>query len=234
MTFYAVVLLTVLSYLLGSIPTGYWLTKALKGIDIRQYGSGSTGATNVWRCVGKWAGITVFFIDSIKGVIPVRVAIFLTSLGGPIDDTYHLVPILAALAALIGHSKSIFLNFQGGKSAATGLGTLLALKPIVGSATFGTWLCVLFVSRIVSLSSILATGCCGIYMALAMAPLSYVVYCILGFAYVTYRHKANIERMLNGSEPRLGKKSASVGRSKAPGQMQTAESSEPPKIAESK
>jgi glycerol-3-phosphate acyltransferase PlsY len=206
-------LLIVVSYVMGSIPTGYWLTRALKGIDIRNYGSGSTGATNVWRCVGKGPGISVFFIDLAKGLIPVRLAIALTLLPNfQAMDQYHLLPVLAALAALIGHSKSVFLNFQGGKSAATGLGTLLALKPIVGTATFATWLLLLFAFKIVSLASIIATGFCGVYMALAKMPVSYVVYCILGFAYVTYRHKANIERMLKGTEPRIGKKGADLTR----------------------
>jgi glycerol-3-phosphate acyltransferase PlsY len=193
------------SYLIGSIPTGFWLVKALKGIDIRQYGSGSTGATNVWRCVGKWQGIAVFFIDTSKGIIPVRVAIALgASLGWSFPDPYHLIAVLVALAALIGHGKSIFLNFQGGKSAATGLGTLLALDLGVGVATFATWCLVLLVWRMVSLASIVGVGFCGAYMAIAKEPLSYVAYGITGFLYVTYRHKANIQRILNGTEPRLG------------------------------
>ena len=213
MSLFLMLLLIVVSYVMGSIPTGYWLTRALKGIDIRNYGSGSTGATNVWRCVGKGPGISVFFIDLAKGLIPVRLAIALTLLPNfQAMDQYHLLPVLAALAALIGHSKSVFLNFQGGKSAATGLGTLLALKPIVGTATFATWLLLLFAFKIVSLASIIATGFCGVYMALAKMPVSYVVYCILGFAYVTYRHKANIERMLKGTEPRIGKKGADLTR----------------------
>jgi len=202
------ILLVLASYVIGSIPTGYWLTKVLKGIDIRQYGSGSTGATNVWRCVGKGPGICVFFIDLLKGLLPVRVALaFDLAPDFAALDVHHLLPVFVALAALIGHSKSVFLNFQGGKSAATGLGTLLALKPLVGTATFATWLCVLYAFRIVSLASIVATGFCGVYMAIAKAPVSFVVYCILGFAYVTYRHKANIQRMLNGTEPRLSEKS---------------------------
>lgn len=204
----AIALLTAVSYLLGSIPTGYWLTKALKGIDIRQFGSGSTGATNVYRCVGKWPGIAVFFIDLAKGIIPVRTALAVTAvIGVGAADPHHLWPIAAALAALIGHSKSIFLNFQGGKSAATGLGTLLALNPLVGALTFLSWLVILYSLRFVSLASIVATAFCGAFMALCQSPISYVAYCILGFAYVTYRHKANIERLLKGTEPRIGDKS---------------------------
>ncbi len=206
MLFCTLILLVVFSYLVGSVPTGYWLVKWLKGIDIRQHGSGSTGATNVWRCVGKIPGVSVFFFDLLKGFLPVQVAILLAHYLPHLSDPHALMPIFAATGALVGHSKSIFLNFQGGKSAATGLGTLLALKPFVSIETFLTWLVVLSVTKIVSISSILAVASCGFYMFLAKAPVIYVVYCILGFVYVTYRHKSNIERLLNGTEPRLGQK----------------------------
>jgi len=216
MSLFWIFLLTFLSYVIGSIPTGYWLTKALKGIDIRNYGSGSTGATNVWRCVGRGPGVAVFVIDLLKGIIPVGIAIAMCAgPDGALTDPYQLTPVMFAAAALIGHSKSIFLNFQGGKSAATGLGTLLALKPVVGAATFGTWLVVLILFRIVSLASIVATGFCGMYMWALKAPITYIAYCILGFAYVTYRHKANISRMLAGTEPRLGEKPPNVASSAA-------------------
>jgi glycerol-3-phosphate acyltransferase PlsY len=195
-----------IGYLSGSIPTGYWLAKWLKGIDIRQHGSGSTGATNVWRCVGKLPGISVFIIDLLKGFLPVYLTVCLTNSLPPLADPYSIMPVLTSLAALIGHSKSIFLDFQGGKSAATGLGTLLALKPIVSLETFVTWILMLWLTKIVSLSSIVAVASCGLYMFLAKAPAIFVLYCILGFIYVTYRHKANIERLLNGTEPRLGQK----------------------------
>ena len=199
-----IAILLVCSYLVGSIPTGYWLVKMLKGIDIRQHGSGSTGATNVWRCVGKWPGIMVFFIDLLKGVLPVRLVMSMNiTLDTPFATADQILPVLMASAALIGHGKSIFLGFQGGKSAATGLGTLLALQPLVGISTFATWLVVLALARMVSAASIVATGFCGVYMALAKASPCYVAYCVVGFIYVTYRHKANIQRILNGTEPKL-------------------------------
>jgi glycerol-3-phosphate acyltransferase PlsY len=199
------------AYLVGSIPTGYWLVKAVKGIDIRKFGSGSTGATNVWRCVGRGAGISVFAIDLLKGILPVVIAIqseAALALPGPLG----LFPVLMAAAALVGHSRSIFLGFQGGKSAATGLGTLLALNPFVGIYTFSTWLVVVLIGRIVSVASILAVFSCIFYMALLKAPMPYVAYCVAGFVYVTSRHKDNIKRLLNGTEPRIGQKSASTGK----------------------
>lgn len=229
------ILLILGAYVLGSVPTGFWLAKTLKGIDIRQYGSGSTGATNVWRCMGKGPGITVFIVDLLKGFAPVFVTIALTANPEFSEmDEHSLMPVLVALAALIGHSKSIFLNFQGGKSAATGLGTLLALKPAVGTATFASWLLMLALFKIVSLASIMATLLCGVYMAWAKAPASYVVYCVLGFAYVTYRHKANIERMLKGTEPRLSNNSLNLTRSDQEAKNGLVQPAEPKPKAESK
>ena len=201
-TYFAVI------YLIGSIPTGYWLAKQLKNIDIRKVGSGSTGATNVYRCVGKTAGISVFLIDFLKGYLPVLFAV--NNSGGiiyplgPSPLAIQMFGVLTAAIVLIGHSRSIFLNFQGGKSAATGLGTLFALDFRVGLFTFLTWITVLYLGKMVSLASILATACCIPYMILFGGPLPYTVYCILGFIYVSFRHKDNIKRILAGKEPKIG------------------------------
>ncbi len=211
----------IICYLIGSIPTGFWLAKELKGIDIRTVGSGSTGATNVYRNVGKWAGISVFIIDFLKGYLPVLLACLWAGLGTDpevnSDTDSNLVhvwtqvydsgcfPVLAAAATLIGHSRSIFLNFKGGKSAATGLGTLFALNFKVGLCTFGTWMVVLYLGKMVSLASVLATASCIPYMIFFGGPPSYIIYCILGFLYVAYRHKDNIKRIMSGTEPKIGK-----------------------------
>jgi len=176
-------------------------------------GSGSTGATNVYRNVGKVAGVSVFVIDFLKGYLPVIVTAFVEQSSTyrygngsqltPIDPN-HLLPVLTAAAALIGHSRSIFLGFKGGKSAATGLGTLFALDPAVGALTFLSWMIVLYFSKMVSLASILATFMCIPYMFVLHPITSYVVYCVLGFIYVTVRHKDNIGRILAGTEPKIG------------------------------
>lgn len=209
------VIFILVGYIVGSIPTGFWVAKILKNIDIRQYGSGSTGATNIWRCVGKGPGAFVFAVDLFKGILPVWAVTMAeqTHVVSHLMLQPHLTQVLVAAAALIGHSKSIFLSFQGGKSAATGLGTLIALNPVVGGLTFLTWLIVLWFTRIVSISSILAVASCGIYMALCHEPLPYVLYGIAGFLYVTYRHKTNIKRLLKGNEPRLGDKSSHIHKS---------------------
>ncbi len=202
----AALLLIVFGYFMGALPFGYWIGKVLKGIDIREHGSGSTGATNVWRCVGKTAGIIVFWADVGKGVVPVLVTINVDNAGGFKDLSFvypQLMPCVVALVALIAHSKSVFLNFSGGKSAATGLGTLFALNPIGGFLTFITFITLVFVGRIVSVASITAVALCGVYFWLLHAPPTYIGYCVVGFLYVTYRHKANIGRLLKGTEPRI-------------------------------
>jgi acyl phosphate:glycerol-3-phosphate acyltransferase len=197
-------------YLIGSIPTGYWLAKKLTGKDIRQMGSGSTGATNVYRCIGRTAGIAVFIIDFLKGYLPVVFIGFLFSQPAGIfhppalsATIINLFSVLTAIIVLIGHSRSIFLNFKGGKSAATGLGTLFALDYRVGLFTFLTWFVVLYLGKMVSLASILATASCIPYMILFGGAPSYVAYCIIGFIFVAFRHKDNIKRMLSGKEPRI-------------------------------
>lgn len=194
---------------MGSIPTGFWLVKALKGIDVRKFGSGSTGATNVWRAAGPAAGIFVFFFDTIKGYIPVAAAVFwdMHDFAAQWNFVYpHLVPSIVAAAALIGHSRSVFLKFQGGKSAATGLGTLLALSPMGGTCTFLTWMLIVKMSGYISLASILGVGSCPFWFYAFGAPWAAIAYCVFGFIYVTYRHKANIQRMLKGTEPKIGDK----------------------------
>jgi len=196
------------AYILGSIPTGYWIGKA-KGVDITKMGSGSTGATNVWRCVGKVEGVAVMVLDLLKGYLPVLYAMHLDQGDQALQWTLgiaHLVPVAVATIAIVGHSKSIFLGFKGGKSAATGLGTMLALNPAVGGLTFASWMTVVLVTKIVSLASITAAVLNVLFMWLLNNPLAYVIYAVIGCLYVTVRHKSNIQRLMAGTEPKLGDK----------------------------
>lgn len=206
-------LLVALAYLLGSIPSGYWAGRWLKGMDIREHGSGSTGATNVLRTLGKGPAIGVLLVDVLKGaaaIALVRQCYTLPSLLAlaPVEPLAWLpwVVTLAAMAALLGHSKSIFLKFTGGKSVATSLGLLLALNWIVGLGTLGVFLLVLAASRIVSLSSIVGAITTSGLMVITAQPLPYLLFSIAGGLYVVLRHRANIQRLLAGSEPRLGQK----------------------------
>ncbi|HND68442.1 MAG TPA: glycerol-3-phosphate 1-O-acyltransferase PlsY [Candidatus Obscuribacter sp.] len=195
------------AYLIGSIPTGFWIGKA-RGIDVRKVGSCSTGATNVYRSVGKVEGILTMILDLLKGYLPViysqKISADLTfNTGNLAFDLSDVAPVVVALTAIIGHSKSIFLGFGGGKSAATGLGTMLALSLPAGGLTFLTWITIVFISRIVSLASMTAAAANVGYMILFHVPRAFVVYSIIGCLYVTLRHKANIKRLMNGTEPRI-------------------------------
>ena len=202
------------AYLFGSTPTGYLTGKLLKGIDIREHGSKSSGATNVLRTLGKWPALVVLLVDVLKGVAAIVFARWYSAWFSALPsvtlptalDPQTLVPwavCLAGLAVLLGHSRSIWLNFTGGKSAATGLGVLLAISwPVgIGAATvFGV---VLAVFRIVSLGSMLAALTAIAFVLGLTQPLPYRLLVIAGGIYVIVRHRANIQRLLAGTEPRL-------------------------------
>jgi glycerol-3-phosphate acyltransferase PlsY len=207
----------VLAYLLGSFPTGYIAVKQLKGIDIREVGSGSTGATNVLRTLGKVPGAIVLFIDCLKGVLAIILVYALFTFAANdnlIPSTVNVslwqpwLVTLAGLAAIFGHSKSIFLGFTGGKSVATGIGILLAISWQVGLATIGVFAVVMAISRIVSLSSIMGAIGVSIFMVIFHQPLPYLLFGIAGGLYVIFRHRSNIQRILAGTEPQVGQKVA--------------------------
>lgn len=197
-----------LGYLFGSMPTGYLVTRAVKGVDIRDYGSGNTGATNVLRVAGKSAGITVLIIDMLKGMGAVLATnLLLAAIWADLPPWLATIPWWmtgAGLLALIGHSRSVWLNWTGGKSAATGLGVLLALYWPAGVGAAGVFALTLGLFRIVSLGSIAAALAAMILMLALQQPLPYILLAIAGSCYVILRHRANIQRLLAGTEPRLG------------------------------
>lgn len=210
------VLAGVVAYLCGSIPTGYWMGKLLRGIDIREHGSKSTGATNVLRTLGKGPALMALAIDLLKGVAAVTFARWL--LGSPavvasvpdsIDFNSWLLRMMAiaALLAVVGHSRSIFIQLTGGKSAATGLGVLLAVSWPVGLGAALCFIAVLAISRIVSLSSISAAIATVVLMLILGQPTAFLVLAVVGAAYVVLRHKQNIRRLIAGAEPRIGQAS---------------------------
>ncbi len=187
------------AYLLGSVPTGYLIVKALTGKDIRLEGSGSTGATNVKRVLGTKFFFLVLILDAIKGIIPVLLANQFVTL----YQNIGLPTVIAAVAVIVGHSKSIFLGFKGGKSVATGVGTLLALNWQVGIIVAIIWGAVTFISGYVSLGSIIALIFSPFLMYFFHQPISYIIYCALGAIYIIYLHRENIKRLIKGNESKV-------------------------------
>ena len=191
-----------LGYLLGSIPSGFLAGKWCKGIDLRSIGSGSTGATNVLRNVGKGPALVVFLVDVAKGAAAVLLASALTQ-NNPLNDW---IQVLAGLAALAGHIWPIWLGFKGGKAVATGLGLFLGLAWPVGLACFGMFMAVFSLSRIVSLASVVAALSLPLLMAAGSGSNANLVVALVAMALVIWRHRSNIQRLINGTEPKVGQK----------------------------
>lgn len=189
----------IFAYIIGSIPTGYLIVKAKTGQDIRTIGSGSTGATNVKRVLGKKWFFTVMLLDAFKGALPVILAKLFVSTGAYIG----LAPVIAAVAVIIGHSKSVFLGFKGGKSVASGVGTILALNIIAGLVIAVVWGIITYVTRYVSVGSIIALLLSPFIMFFLGAPLGYVLYCAVGAIYIVYLHRENIKRLIDGNENKV-------------------------------
>ena len=188
-----------IAYLIGSIPTGYIIVKTKTGQDIRNIGSGSTGATNVKRVLGKNYFFLVMFLDALKGALPVILAKLFATVG----VSFGLAPVIAAVAVIIGHSKSIFLQFKGGKSVASGVGTILALNWMVGIIIAIVWGVITYTTKYVSVGSIIALVVSPFIMYFLNAPIAYVVYCALGAIYIVYLHRENIKRLLSGNENKV-------------------------------
>ena len=195
-----------LSYLLGSIPTGFLVAKA-KGVDIRSVGSGNIGATNVFRILGKAAGIFVLTADAVKGALAVLVVAPMAAKMGSSGEAFlQHFPALAGICAILGHNYTCWLKFKGGKGIATTAGVFAALAPAAFGIALATWLVVFAASRYVSLASIVAavalplavwlTGNGGLLIGVSVS--------LGGLA--IYKHKANIQRLLAGTENRIGAK----------------------------
>ena len=192
-------IVALVAYVIGSIPTGYLIVKAKTGQDIRTIGSGSTGATNVKRVLGKNYFFLVMILDAIKGALPVVLAKLFATVGLSIG----LAPVVAAVAVIIGQSKSVFLQFKGGKSVASGVGTILALNWIVGLIIALVWGVITYTTKYVSVGSIIALVVSPFVMYFLGAPIAYVAYCALGAIYIVYLHRENIKRLIQGNENKV-------------------------------
>lgn len=187
-------------YLFGSFPSGYLAGRIAKGIDIRSLGSGSTGATNVLRHIGKRAAIIVFLLDVFKGVLSILLAKYLL-----LNDSWQ---VAIGLSTLIGHIWPVWLNWKGGKAVATGLGIFLGLSWQVGLATLGVFIIMITLFRIVSLASVSASLALPLIMFLSFSSsnisLPFLIVSLLAMILVIWRHRENIVRLIRGKEPRIG------------------------------
>ena len=193
-------LILLVSYLFGSFPSGYLAGRIAKGIDIRSVGSGSTGATNVLRHIGKRAAITVFVIDVSKGILSILLARYFL-----LNDSWQ---VAVGLSALIGHIWPVWLSWKGGKAVATGLGVFLGLSWQVGLGTLGVFIIMISLFRIVSLASISAALALPLIMYLSFKTtnisIPFLVISLLAMSLVIWRHKENIVRLIKRKEPRIG------------------------------
>ena len=202
--------LVAFAYFCGALPFGYWAGK-LKGIDIREHGSKNIGATNVVRVLGKKVGLPVFVLDVLKGAAPTMLAEWWMKRSGADAGTATLVAVFYAAAAVLGHTYTFWLGFKGGKGVATTAGSMLGLSPTALAIGMAAWIITFFLSRYVALASIVAAIVLPISMAVQMTLQGTWNYVLLGFGMVMgvlviVRHRANIGRMLAGTENRFGKK----------------------------
>ncbi len=189
--FYFVVIL--LSYLIGSIPSGLIVGKLFYGIDIREHGSGNLGATNTFRTLGKKAGAAVTIADILKGTV----TIFL-----PLLFDLHIHPLLVGMFAVVGHMFPVFAKFRGGKAVATSAGVLLGYNILLFVVLIVAFLLTLKISKYVSLSSMVA-GIAGLIYCLILQDWPLIIVVTAFEVFVVYRHRANIKRIRNKTEPKV-------------------------------
>lgn len=182
----------IFSYLCGAIPTGYLIGK-LKGIDIRQYGSGNPGTANVYRTLGKWPGIITFIVDFFKGNLPVLIALHLY-------PDKHLMIILAGALTIAGHIWTIFLNFKGGKGVATSAGVFMAILPWPTFVAFIAFSIAVWLTGHISVGSMTASIILPILCLVFKSPKSFTILAISVCALIFYTHIPNIKRIMAGKE----------------------------------
>jgi acyl phosphate:glycerol-3-phosphate acyltransferase len=197
-------LLIILAYLIGSIPTAVWVSKTFFNIDIREYGSGNAGATNTFRVLGSKWGSFVMLVDVLKGVLATSLYILLPYyLFNEWDRTNFMIGL--GLASVLGHIFPIWANFRGGKGVATLLGMAVAIQPLVALCCVGVFLIVLYLTRFVSLSSILAGVSFMIFILFIFNEKEtlYRVFAVLVALMVVLTHQKNIGRILKGTESKV-------------------------------
>ena len=197
----------IVSYLLGAIPTSLIIGKLTKKVDIREFGSGNVGASNAFRVLGVIPGIITLIIDIAKGLICATIIASFFHRGYP-DQFYNLFQIIAGTSSIIGHNWTIFLDFKGGKGVATSTGVFLAISPIPILLCVVVWGICALITRYVSLSSIIAAVSLPVFIGVFNFKIGNLVFGIVAAVFVVIRHKGNIERLLHGTENRIGKTSS--------------------------
>ncbi len=193
-----VFVILILAYLLGSLPFGYILTRLMHNTDIRNYGSGNIGATNVLRVYGWRSALPVFILDLAKGLVAVLLARAVIDL--------QAIYLTAGFLAMFGHSFSIYLKFKGGKAVATSIGVLLALSGWVTLVTVACFLAIVYFTRYVSLGSMISMLILPPVFWLLGFDLPYILFGLAAAVLVIVRHHENIGRLLKGKESKLGRK----------------------------
>ncbi|MDD4320998.1 MAG: glycerol-3-phosphate 1-O-acyltransferase PlsY [Acidaminococcaceae bacterium] len=186
----------IIGYVLGSIPCGFVFVKLICGIDIRQYGSKNIGTTNVFRTVGARMASFVLLGDMFKGILAIILVKYFFA------ANLHL-ELVTAIAVLLGHNYSVFLGFKGGRGVATGLGLILYFMPDVSIFAFSVWLAIVFVTKYVSLASVLAAFLTPMASYYRGYPLELVAFATAACVFVIIRHYENIKRLIGGTETKI-------------------------------
>jgi glycerol-3-phosphate acyltransferase PlsY len=200
-------------YLIGSIPTGLIVGRVTRGVDVREYGSGVTGATNVMRTSGVKAGIVVILADIAKGIAPVYIGLGLARLADiEAHDDRAWVAAAAGFAAVVGHVWPIFAGFRGGRAVASGFGAALAMNPLAAFALIPVAALIVGVVRIMSVMSITMAPLLAVVFivlaALGVSPWAYAAWATATAALIVWRHGPNIGRLIAGTEPKIGRRGA--------------------------
>ncbi len=193
----AFVAMLLLAYLAGSIPFGVVVGKLFYHVDVREHGSGNVGTTNVFRVLGKKAGVTVLVCDMLKGYIPAVIAAHF------LRETNPWLVIFIAAAPVVGHMYSVFLKGSGGKGVATGAGVVLALVPLAGGILIVVWVLLIFITRYVSLASLVAALLVPVLVFAFGYPLPYEIAGVLLTVVIFWAHRGNIRRLIAGNENRV-------------------------------
>lgn len=189
------------AYLIGSIPFGYLIVRLTRGADIRETGSGGTGATNVSRRAGKTAGILTLLLDAVKGAAAILVARALLNNGPEANEAWLIAA--AALAAIAGHIFPVWLGFRGGKGVATGAGVFLVIAPFALLCAGVVFLAVVLITRYVSLGSIVAVATMPLFGWLSGLTIPFLTCAVAGALLIIFAHRANIGRLIGGTESKF-------------------------------